>query len=92
MESQVRGNTPEKAVQAKTSSLPPTQTSQLDLVDKKRKWDQKGKKVMDERRKSPSKEVEAQKGSKQPRVMQTRSSSKGAITIRKGDQQMEVPA
>ena len=24
--------------------------------------------------------------------MQTRSSSKGAITIRKGDQQMEVPA
>ena len=47
---------------------------------------------MDERRKSPSKEVEAQRGSKQPRVTQTKSSSEGAITTWNGDQQMEVPA
>ena len=85
MESQARGNTPEE-VQPKTFALPPAQTSQLDLADKKRKPDQKGKEVMDERRKSPSKEAEAQKGSKQPRVTQTRSSSEGAITIGRDDQ------
>ena len=47
---------------------------------------------MEERRNLPSKEVEAQRGAKQARVMQTRSSSEDAITDRRGDQQAEIPA
>ena len=46
--------------------------------------------MMDERRKSPSKEAKAQRGSKQLKVTQTRSSSEGVITTRRGDQQKEV--
>ena len=47
---------------------------------------------MEERRNLPSKEVEAQRGGKQARVMQTRSSSEGAITDRRSDQQAKIPA
>lgn len=47
---------------------------------------------MEERRNLPSKEVEAQRGAKQARVMQTRSSSEGAIIYRRGDQQTKVLA
>ena len=47
---------------------------------------------MEEGRNLPSKEVEAQRGGKQARVMQTRSSSEGAITDRRGDQQAKIPA
>ena len=59
MESHTRGNAFEKAVQSKPFALPSTQTFQLEPADKKGKRDQKGKEVMDERRKSPSKEIEA---------------------------------
>ena len=48
--------------------------------------------MIEERRNLPPREAEAQRGGKQARVMQTRSSSEGAITNRKGDQQAEVLA
>ena len=44
-----------------------------------------------ERRNLPPKEVEVQRGGKQARVMQTMSSSEGAIINRRGDQQTKVP-
>ena len=76
----------------KLATLPSTQVSQTDLVDNKRKRDQEGKEVMEERKNLPLKEVEAQRGGKQARVMQTRSSNEGAIIDRRGDQQTEVLA
>ena len=87
LESHAGRNALEKAVQLKPATLPSTQVSQIDPADKKRKWDQKGKEVMEERRNLPSKEAEAQRGGKQAKAMQIRSSSKGAITDRRGDQQ-----
>jgi len=48
--------------------------------------------VTKERRNLPPKEAEVQRGGKQARVMQTMSSSEGAIIDRRGDQQTEVPA
>ena len=48
--------------------------------------------MKEERRNLPSKEAEVQGGGKQARVVQTRSSSEGAITDRRGDHQTEVPA
>ena len=45
---------------------------------------------MDERRRSPSKEAKAERGGKQAKVIQMRSSSEGAITERKTNQQAEV--
>lgn len=42
----------------------PTHTSPLELVDKKRKWDRKGKDVVEEGEIVPSKELEPYKGSK----------------------------
>ena len=47
---------------------------------------------MEERKNLPLKEVEAQKGGKQARVMKTRSSNEGAIIDRRGDQKTEVLA
>ena len=85
MESHARGNAFEKAVHSKPLALPATQTFQSELADKKRKRNQNGKEVMDERRTSPSKEAEAQRGGKQAKVIQTRSSSEGAITERRAD-------
>lgn len=85
MESNTGGNVSKKAVQSKTSALPSTQTSQPKLIDKKRKRDKKGKEVMDERRKSPSKEVKAQRGGKHAKAVQTKSYIEGAITTRRSD-------
>ena len=48
--------------------------------------------MKEERRNLPSKEAEGQRGGKQARVVQTRSSSEGAITDRRGDHQTEVLA
>ena len=45
-----------------------------------------------ERRNLPSKEAKPQRGGKHTRVAQTRSFGKGAITDRRGDHQIEVPA
>ena len=47
--------------------------------------------MKEERRNLPSKEAEVQGGGKHARVVQTRSSSEGAITDRRGDHQTEVP-
>ena len=88
MESQAGGKASEKANQSKPPAFPSTQTSQPKPADKKRKRDQKGKEVMDDRRKSLSRKVEAQRGGKQAKVIQTRSSSKGAIIERRIDQQV----
>ena len=62
LESQAGGNAPKKANQSKPPALPSVQASQPELADRKRKRDQKRKEVMDERRRSPSKEAEDQWG------------------------------
>ena len=92
LESHTGGNVPKKAVQPKPPALPSTQTSQLNLADKKRKRDPKGKEVLEERRNLPSKEAEPQRGGKHARVTETRSSNEGAIIDRRGDHHIEVPA
>lgn len=66
LESYAGGNAPEKAVQPKPTTLSSTQVSQIDPTDKKRKRDQKGKEVMEERRNLPLKEVESQRGARRP--------------------------
>ena len=66
LESHAGGNVPEKVVQAKIPTLPPTQVSQPDPTDKKRKRDQKGKKVVEERRNLPSKEAKPKEGANMP--------------------------
>ena len=83
---------PKKAIQAKLPTLPPTQVSQLDFTDKKRKQDQKGKEVVEKRRNFPSKEAKVQRRGKHARVVQTKYSSEGAIIDRRGDHQTKVPA
>ena len=91
LESHAGGNVPKKVVQVKLPTLPPTQVLQLDPANKKRKRDQKGKEVVEERKNLPPKEVGPHKGGEHARVMQTRSSSEGAIVYRRGDHQTEVP-
>ena len=83
---------PKKALQAKLPTLPPIQVSQPNLTDKKRKRDQKGNEVVEERGNLPSKETKPQKRGKHARVAQTRSSSEGAIIDKRGDHQTEVLA
>ena len=85
MESHTGGNTSEKAVHSKPFALPSRQTFQPESANKKRKRDQKGNEVMDKRRTSPSKEAEAQRGGKQAKVIQMRSSSEGVVTKRRAN-------
>ena len=59
---------PKKAIQPKPLSLPSTHASQLDLADKKWKWDQKGNKVIEERKTAPTKEAEPQRGGKHAKI------------------------
>nr|POE71579.1 hypothetical protein CFP56_12804 [Quercus suber] len=73
LESHAGGNVPEVAIQTKPLTPPPTKTSQPDPTDKKRKWDQKGKDVVEEGRGIPLKETEPWKGAKVARIAQTRS-------------------
>ena len=68
LESHVGGNMLEKAIQAKLSILPFTQVPQLDPAEKKRKRDEKGKEVMEERKNLPPKEAKPQRGGKHARV------------------------
>ena len=55
MESQAGGKALEAVDQAKHPSLPTPHDPQLELADKKRKWEQKWKDVMEEGRGVPSK-------------------------------------
>ena len=48
MKSQVGGKAPEAAAQTKLPSLPTVHDPQQEIVDKKRKQEQKGKEVMEE--------------------------------------------
>ena len=57
---------PKKVVQTKLSILPPTLVLQPNLANKKRKRDQKGKEVVEERKNLPPKEVEPYKGGDMP--------------------------
>ena len=82
LESQPGGNALRKAALTKLPTLPPTQPLRSDPVDHKRKREQKGKEVVEVSKDHPSQEVEPQKGAKQGRFMQTRSSREGE---RKGD-------
>ena len=66
LESHAGGNVPKKVVQVKLPTLPPTQVLQLDPANKKRKRDQKGKEVVEERKNLPPKEVEPYKGGDMP--------------------------
>ena len=82
----------EKAVQSKPPTLPSTHTSQPDHADKKRKQDQKGNEVIEERKTTSTKEAEVQRGGKQAKITQTRSASEGVVIDGRGDRQVEVPA
>ena len=64
LESHARRLVPEVAVQTRPPTPLPTHTSQLEPTDKKRKWDWKGKDVVEEGEVVPSKELEPQKGAK----------------------------
>lgn len=69
IESQARSTMPEVVIQAKPLTSLFAQTSQPDPVDNKRKWDKKGKDVVDEEEQViPSKEHEPQKGVKIARI------------------------
>ena len=82
----------EKTVQTKPPTPLSAQVSQLDLANKKRKQDQNGKEVVDERKGHPSKEAKPQKGSKLAKTTQIRSFSEGAIVDKRSDHQAKVPA
>ena len=72
----------EVAIQTKPSTPLPTQTSQPDPANKKRKRDLKGKDVAKEGEVIPSKEIDPQKGAKISRVAQMRPSSEEAIVVK----------
>ena len=90
LESHAGGNVHKVAIQAKPPTPPPSQASQIDPTDKKRKWDQKGKKVVEEGKGLPAREVESQKGAKVARTAQTRSSSEGSVVERGHDRRTKV--
>ena len=92
LESHAGGNVPKTTIQTKPSTPPFTQVPQPDLVNKKRKQDQKDKEVVEEGNGLPSKEAKPQKGAKVARTMQTRSSSEGSIVERRHDRQTKVQA
>lgn len=60
LKSHARGTAPEVAIQTKLPTPLPTQTSQPNHTNKKRKWDRKGKEVAEEGQSIPSKELEPQ--------------------------------
>ena len=57
LESHAGGNALEVAIQTKPPSPPPSQASQVDPADKKRKRDPKDKEVVEEGRGLPTKEA-----------------------------------
>ena len=91
MKSQAAGKAPEAAGQAKHPSLPTPYDPQLELIDKKRKREQKGKDVMEEGRGVTSKENEPQKGAKVAKTTQTRSLSDGSLGDKGHDLHTRVP-
>ena len=91
MESQAGGKALEAVDQAKHPSLPTPHDPQLELADKKRKWEQKWKDVMEEGRGVPSKENEPKKGPKVDKTTQTRSLSDEALGDRGCDLRTRVP-
>ena len=68
MESQVGGKAPEVGAYAKLPSLPTPHDPQQELVDKKRKREQKGKDVMEEGQGALPEENELQKGAKVAKI------------------------
>ena len=72
LESQPGGKSSGKTAQTWLPTLPPAQHTRADHADHKRKREDKGKEVMEKGRTPSSQEVELQRGSKQPRGMQTR--------------------
>ena len=62
------GNVPKTVIQTKPSTLPFTQIPQLDLADKKRKRDQKGKEAVEKGKGLPTREAKPQKGAKVART------------------------
>ena len=78
-----------KVAQTKLLTPPPIQPLQTDLVDHKRKREEKVKEVIEIGRTHPSQEIEPQNGAKQPRDIQTRSANKGE---RRGDHRAVAPA
>ena len=58
LESYAGGSVPEVAIQTRPPTPLPIHTSLLELADKKRKWDKKGKDVVEEGKVIPSKDLE----------------------------------
>ena len=76
MESSTRGKAPEKPSQAK---LPPP--APIQLVDHKRKRDQRGQEVVEGGKGPQTKETVHPKGAKQPRVTQTQADKRGESSV-----------
>ena len=91
MESQAGGKALEVASQVKHPTLPTPHNPQPEPADKKRKLKQKGKDVMEKGRGAPPKENEPQRGAKEAKTTQTRSSSDGVLGDRGRDLRTRVP-
>ena len=91
MESQAGGKALEVAGQVTHPTLPTPHNPQPEPADKKRKLEQKGKVVMEEVRGAPPIENEPQRGAKEAKTTQTRSSSDGAPGDRGRDLRTRVP-
>ena len=81
---------PEVVIQTKPPTPFPAHPSQLDLADKKRKRDQKGQDVVEEREVVPFKEPKPQKRAKVAKVVQTRSLSESAIVEKGHDRHPKI--
>ena len=91
MESQAGGKASKVVGQAKHPFLSPPQDTQPEPVDKKKKWEQKGKGVMEEGRGVPPKEIEPQRRDKAAKTTQIRSFNEGAPRDRGLDLRTKVP-
>ena len=78
MESQVGGKAPEVVAQTKLPPLPTPHDPQQKIYDKKRKREQEGKEVVEERRGGLPKEMEPQKWAKVAKTGQKKSLGDGA--------------
>ena len=72
LESHPGGKSSGKTAQTRLPTPPPAQHTRVDHANHKRKREDKGKEVMEKGRTPSSQEVKLQRGSKQPKGMQTR--------------------
>ena len=90
LESHEEESIPRVAIQTWPPTPLPVHTSPSKPTDKKRKWDRKGKDLVEEGEVIPSKELKPQKGAKIAKGAQKKSSSEGAIMERVPNRHLRV--